>query len=150
MDKPFSITRKIEGVSKVLRYNSPLTADGDQEENFVSGDTVNPLQQMKTPSVKVDIITNTIQKEAEEANKAMALFGVQQLAPVDLHKAMFPKKWESTLQNSIEFNQAMQLVQAMQSLTPEGQALVAETIQNVAQQEAVLQQLEGNKQNGTL
>lgn len=147
MDKPFMIEREIEGQRRKIFFNTDVNeiTDSNDKNLFIKGGVINPLDQMHVPKIAVDIMTNTLQKEAEDANKAFAMFQAQQLADIDLHKAIYPKKWSTTLTNAREFNQAMQMVQAFMQLSPDAQQIIAEQMQQVAQAEQQLQQLTRGK-----
>ena len=136
IDKPFWIERKIEGETRKIYFNYPVHAlpeDAEIEDDaYIVDDVLNPLYAMRVPDVGVDIDTNTLATEQEEIQKAVALFDRGQLAPQHLHRAFYPQKWAETLQAAEEYNQALQLVAQLQQLSPEGQQVVMEQIQQVA------------------
>jgi hypothetical protein len=137
MTGQFSLQHKIEDELQKIYFNTPTDQITDVDDNdfFVlsvdeSGrDVINDLSKINVADVEIEITTNTIVKKQDRVNKAIMMYNLQQLHPMDLHKAVFPNRWSETFEEATNWNQSMQLARIYSQLTPEGMQHVGNATQ---------------------
>ena len=123
---PFSIIREIDGESKEIRFNETVGFADQIEEDKVNvvqeieGQRfVNPLMDLKFSKISIDIEMNALAQQNVEMSKALALRDRGALSLIDLHKAIYPKKWQETFENATKENMAQQIVADLMEMGPE-------------------------------
>lgn len=158
MTKPFAIDRVIDGQERQIRFNYPVgqnerVEDGRIDELHVVTERegqqiINSLSDFKIPRIKVDVEMNVLGKENTEIQKAFAMFEKQQLAPIHLHKAVYPKKWQETFEEAQKWNQAMAFMQKLAEMGPEAMQAATEMVDTAIQTQQAVERAQGGGRNG--
>lgn len=123
MNTPFHIISKVEGDEKTIHYNTTGVETQEDDEYNVKDEkgVINDMSSFDMQHMKIstEIQMNVAQQQNVEIQKAIMAHDRQMMAPVDVLKALFPKRYYEIWKNVQKHNEAMALLQKFAEKGPE-------------------------------